>query len=183
MNRTLRIAAAAAVLGFLALPAQAAVQVAGGRAAEACSRHAFAHNRSPEAIATCNQAFDELLSRHDRAGTHVNRGVLLILRKDYAEAQRDLDRAVLVDPSLGEAWVNLGYLDLLNGRFDEGVAQIEKGLALGVEAPGRAYFARAVGREWMNDLAGAYQDYSRAAELEPRWTAPREQLTRFTVNR
>jgi hypothetical protein len=35
----------------------------------------------------------------------------------------------------------------------------------------------------MGDLKAAWLDYTKAAELDPDWDAPRTELTRFTVSR
>ena len=37
--------------------------------------------------------------------------------------------------------------------------------------------------EGLGDLKAAYQDYSKAAELNPAWDAPKNELARFTVKR
>jgi hypothetical protein len=42
---------------------------------------------------------------------------------------------------------------------------------------------RAIAHENLGDLTAAYRDYSKAAELDPDWDAPKKELTRFTVKR
>ena len=64
-----------------------------------------------------------------------------------------------------------------------GVEQIDKGLALGVKDPERAWFNRGLANEGLGDLNAAYRDYSRAAALKPDWPAPKTELARFTVKR
>jgi tetratricopeptide (TPR) repeat protein len=68
-------------------------------------------------------------------------------------------------------------------RYSEGLDQIDKGLALGVKDPEKALFNRAMAHEGLGDMKAAYQDYSKAAELNPAWDAPKNELARFTVRR
>jgi hypothetical protein len=61
------------------------------------------------------------------------------------------------------------------------VADIDRGLQLGLATPEQAYYHRAIAREQLNDLRGAYLDYRRAAEMKPDWGSPRRELARFRV--
>ncbi len=61
------------------------------------------------------------------------------------------------------------------------MAEIDRGLALDPDQPEKAYFNRAVAKERLNDLKGAYFDYRRALELKPDWDMPKVELARFTV--
>ncbi len=67
------------------------------------------------------------------------------------------------------------------GRFAEGVAEIDKGLALNPTEPEKAYFNRAVAEERLGDLKSAYNDYRKAQELKPDWPLPQTELARFRV--
>jgi hypothetical protein len=42
-------------------------------------------------------------------------------------------------------------------------------------------YIRAVANEESGNVTAAYADYSRAAQLEPGWALPREELKRYTV--
>jgi tetratricopeptide (TPR) repeat protein len=160
----------------------------GNAEAAACSTHAIevANERmAPEtAVQTCTTALEEeALSRHDRAATRNNRGVLYMTMSDFEDASNDFEAALRDEPMLGESWVNRGAAQVRMGNDREGVASIDKGLALGVSEPWRAYFNRALARENLGDLKGAYQDFVKAAELNPEWAAPKKELTRFTVKK
>lgn len=164
--------------------AEAAVTVVGGDLAESCSKAAKASRSDQLALETCNKALEmQTLTARDLAGTLVNRGVILMDQKAWAAAQRDFQAAVQTDPALGEAHVNLGAALIVQRRFREGVEEIDRGLALGAEEPEKAYFNRALARERMGDITGAYLDFRKAAELAPAWPAPKAELTRFTVHR
>jgi tetratricopeptide (TPR) repeat protein len=181
-------AAAGLMLAMLAWtgPASANVTVLGGGFASECSRSAkaAAELRAPqiEAIHECDLALDaEVLSVHDAAATHVNRGVLYLARGKYVEARKDFDEAAAMEPGLGEAYVNRGAALIGLGRPADAVAEIDKGLALNPEQPEKAYFNRAIAKERLNDVKGAYLDYLKASELKPDWDAPKTELMRFRV--
>jgi tetratricopeptide (TPR) repeat protein len=132
----------------------------------------------------CSTALgEEALTLRNRAGTHVNRGVILMNRRDLEGAMRDFDQAVRLAPALGEAHFNRGSAQIAMGRWSEGLADIDQGLKLGMRQPERAYYNRAIAREELNDTRGAYLDYQEAARLKPDWELPRLELARFTVQR
>ena len=168
--------AAALIISSVALfgpgPAKAAVSVFGSGFAEQCFHTARDGGDVYSGIADCDRAIDtEPLSDRDRAGTYVNRGVLYMSVDDYVSAQRDFEMSVKLDPTLGEAFVNLGGVKIAQRRYADGIADIDHGLALGPEEPEKAYYNRALGDEGLDDIKAAYFDYSKAAELKPTWAA------------
>ena len=184
MNK-LATALGAAALALAAAPgAQAAVTVIGGGMAQACSQAAVGGETETKFIELCTLALEtEYLNPKDRAGTLVNRGVLKLRRTDYFDARRDFDQAIKIRPELGEAYVNRGAAAIGQKRYADSLPDINRGLELGVEEPAKAYYNRALAHEGLEDAKSAYLDYRRAAEIRPDWTAPLEQLTRFTVSR
>jgi tetratricopeptide (TPR) repeat protein len=175
---------AVTALAATALPAAASVMVLGNDIAVDCSKAAFAGRYDRNSIETCTRALqEESLARRDRAGTLVNRGVMLTRARDYAAARADLDRAVDLEPTLGEAFVNRGVVMMADQAYAEALAEIERGLELGVDEPAKAYYNRALVHESLKDARSAYLDYRRAQELDPDWEAPRRQLARFTVTK
>jgi tetratricopeptide (TPR) repeat protein len=168
-----------------AAPAQAAVRVVGGTSAQACYLAAKAERASRDGLAACEQALaNEPLSRRDRAGTNVNRGILRMYERDYASALADYDTAVELEPQLAEAYVNRGIALLrLRGQpaAEEASAAFTRGLQLETNKPEVAHYMRAVASEMLGDARGAYLDYRRASELAPAWGDPRSQLQRFKV--
>jgi len=180
----MRLAAAALVLAVVAAPASASVMVLGNDIAVDCSKAAFAGRFDRDSISTCTRALEEdRLVRRDRAGTLVNRGVMLLRSKDYPAARADLDKAIALEPTLGEAFVNRGVVMMADADYDAALAEIERGLALGVDEPAKAYYNRGLVHEGLADATAAYRDYRKAQELAPDWEAPRKQLARFTVTR
>ncbi len=168
----------------LAGSAGAAVTVLGDTSAQQCSEAAF-HERADEvSLRLCNTALsDGLLDRRDQAGTYINRGVMWMIRRDYAAARADFQRAIEVDPALGEGWVNRGAVAIIDKEFRAGIDDISKGLTLGTEEPAKAYYNRAVAYEGIDDEKSAYLDYQQALVLQPGWDLPKQELLRFTVTR
>ena len=177
-------AVAAALFTVSAGGAGAAVQVLGSSLASSCSKAAFTNQTHAAALETCNRSLEEeSLIAHDRAATHINRGILLMRRGNYEAAMRDFEEAAVIEPTLGEAYANRGSLHVVEGRFPQAVADFDRALTLGLTQPERTYFNRGVAREWMDDARGAYLDYRKAAQLNPEWPDPQEQMIRFTVIR
>lgn len=172
----------AAAITLIPIEACAAVSVIGGGLARACADAAFGGRSDQAAVDTCSFALDaEPMDISDRASTLVNRGVLRLRQAAFTLALADFDAATAMKADLGEAYVNRGAAYIGQARFGEAVTQIERGLALGVEAPEKAYYNRALAHEGLGDFKAAYYDYHKALELRPDWTAPATELTRFTV--
>ena len=171
----------AAAAATPASTAGSSVSVRGSMAA-ACSRAALGGADSRQALETCDRALElGLLGPRDLAATHVNRGVVKMRRGAPEAAFEDFDRAAAIHPELGEALVDRGIARIALGQTQQGIADIDAGLQVGLATPEHAYYHRAIAREQLNDLKGAYLDFRRAAELKPDWGSPREQLARFRL--
>ena len=183
MRRQLWVIGAVAML-TAAGPAAAAITVFGGGLAEDCSHAAIAGKSDPGSILTCTLALGgEDLDKVDRAGTLINRGVMKLRRSAYEEARFDLDAAIALVPTIGEAWVDLGAVSVGEKRYEVALDDISKGLTLGVKEPEKAYFNRALAYEGLDDEKAAYLDYQQALALKPGWALPEKELLRFTVTR
>ena len=137
-----------------------------------------------DAVRTCNQAIMASGAQgSDLAGTLVNRGVLLMTMLQPEDAKRDFERALQLDPEAAEALANRGAMKISEGQQADGVADLTRAIELGTERPERAYYNRALGREDLGDVRGAYEDYRMAQLLNPNWDAPATQLARFQVRR
>ena len=165
-------------------PAQAWVTVLGEGLAADCSRAAMRGEDGPAYQAICTQALDsQLMERHDRAATHVNRGVMLLRTGSYAPAGKDFDEAVRTKPDMAEAFLNRGAVAIGLRNYAQSLPDLNHALELGVSEPEKAYFNRAIAYEGMADLPSAYRDYRKALELKPDWVEPQRELARFTVTR
>ena len=183
---TLRVLAlaAGAVTTFSATGVVAQVSVfSGSSLANNCS--VLAKRGVPElreAINVCSIAIDhDNLTGRDLAGTYVNRGVLHLRRGDWVDARHDFDTASSISPQMGEALINRGASYIAQKRWAEGISDIDRGLTLSPEEPEKAYYNRAIAKEHLDDMKGAYYDYLKASELAPNWTAPKAELLRFSV--
>jgi tetratricopeptide (TPR) repeat protein len=184
MTRAFPLAALCAAMLAGAGAASASTLVIGGGAAQECSDAAIKGRDDGRAVLSCTTALEvETLNFRDRARTYVNRGVLQMRKRQFSAARSDFDEAANIDPNLGEAYVNRGASFVGEERYQEGVEQIDKGLALGVKDPEKAWYNRGLANEGLGDVKSAYKDYSRAAELKPDWPAPKTELARFTVKR
>jgi tetratricopeptide (TPR) repeat protein len=160
----------------------AAVAVIADTSAASCSRAALETRADDASLQSCNEAIDQgALNRADLTRTYVNRGAVLMNRHDYDGARADLERAIQLDPSVGDAWMNRGAIEIIQRRYQDGIADTTRALALGVSEPAKAYFNRAVAYEGVDDEKSAYQDYQQALVLKPDWGAPKHELMRFTV--
>lgn len=190
LNRLLRsgqpllaMIAVAAAAGFAA-PAEASVTTMGSGQARHCFEAAVLERNPNRWIAVCSAAIDtEMLNARDLAATYVNRGILRMRTADKAGALADFDRAISMRPDLGDAFVNRGVLLIASKRDREAIEAITRGLDVGCERPAVGYYSRAIAFELIGDFKAAYQDYKRAAELEPEWTLPRDQMGRFSVRK
>lgn len=170
--------------GLASATAGGVVQVYGKSRAAGCSSAASAGRSDAPAVVECSNALqEEPLTVRDRAATLVNRGILLMRRGSLDSAMKDFEQARELMPTMGEVYANRGSLLVATDRMAEAVADFNKALELGVVQPERTYFNRGVAREWMNDVRGAYLDYRRAAQINPKWPDPREQMVRFTIVR
>lgn len=186
MSTRLQIAVVLAAAGLSASAARADVTIIGNGLAAACSAAARSvANNGPargEGLQQCTLALEnEVLSSHETAATYVNRGVLRLADRAFGAAKTDFDAALRVEHNLPEALTNRGAALIGQGRDADGIAEIDKGLALGPMEPEKAYFNRAVAEERLGDLKSAYNDYRRALELKPDWSLPQTELARFRV--
>lgn len=174
----------AAIVMSTAGSASAAITVLGGGFAEACSQAAMAGEVDRKFEELCTLALDsEALNPKDRAGTLVNRGVFKLRRQEYSAAQRDFDAAIRRAPAMGEALVNRGAARIGLKAPEAALADINQAIELGVSEPAKAYYNRALAHERLGDLKSAWLDYTKASELAPEWSTPRNELARFTVVR
>jgi tetratricopeptide (TPR) repeat protein len=163
-------------------PAHAAVTVFGGGMAQACSVAALAGKSDTRSEDLCTGALEtEVLDVADRAGTLVNRGVMKLRRGEYEAAHGDFDASIQIEPRLGEAWVNRGAMFVGERRYTAGLADLNRGLKLGVKEAEKAYYNRALAYEGLDDETSAYLDYRQALTLRPGWDLPERELLRFTV--
>ncbi|MBV8976729.1 MAG: hypothetical protein JO261_12690 [Alphaproteobacteria bacterium] len=175
----------AALFTALALctgPSLAAVTVLGPGPAQECYRLAEDGGDPVEGIKQCTSALDDsALSPVDRAATMVNRGVLHLARREYTAGFRDIDAGIALSPALADGYVDRGAALISMGRYDEALADLNKGISLGPHQPQKAYYDRAIVDEHNGDIRAAYNDYRKALDLQPDFALAAEELKRFRV--
>jgi len=178
-------AAAIAAIGIAtSLPASAAVTVLGQGIAQNCYRAAEFNTDADAGIADCTTALnEEALTQTDRAATYVNRGILRARNGDADAALADYDNGLRINPQLAEGYVDRGATYIAMKRYQDALTDIDKGLSLGTKKAYIAYYDRAIAREALGDIKGAYEDYKQAVELAPDFALAIQQLKRFKVVR
>jgi tetratricopeptide (TPR) repeat protein len=75
---------------------------------------------------------------------------------------------------MGSALINLR-------KFTDGIKETELGLSLGSKEPERGWYNLGIAYGEVNDLQKSYASFRRAAELNPSWEDPRQEMARFTL--
>ena len=174
----------ATAIAFLAAttPAQGARITVGSSLARSCYEAAEALKSDRQALQTCDMALaEEGLTLDDLTGTHVNRGIVLMLSGNLDMAERDYDRALALDPNEAEAWLNKGINALKRDNSELALQYVEKALALRTRKPAIAYYMRGVAHEETGNVRAAYADLQRARTLDPTWPLPAVELQRYQV--
>lgn len=181
--RAIVLAAGAAAL-CAALPASASILTLGGSFAEGCYLAAENGSITPRDLETCNRAFaEQALTREDILATHVNRGIIEMLRSDYASAQGDFQAAIDLNPQHAEPWLNMAVLHFKRGESGKALAMFDKAIELGTSRPEIAYFGRGLANEDTGNIKAAYSDLRKAVSLKPEWSEPAKELARYQVRR
>lgn len=149
--------------------------------ADAVADALAADNATEASLAKCTKAAELADLDAGRAAALSNRSVLNFQRADYNAAIADSTAALKMDRRLVEAVVNRGAAYLAMHRAGEAAADFNLALTMSPAHAEKVYFNRAMAREDMGDLKGAYADYARAAQLAPQWDQPRQQMNRFTI--
>ena len=176
---------AGATLGLCAgASANAATLTIGGSLARSCYEAAEARTATAQTLDVCNRALtEEGLLDVDRVATHVNRGILRLVNREFQLADADFDRALAINPNQPEAWLNKGVSRLRQGDSAAAVPMIARAIELKTTRPALAFYTRGIAYEDRGDVKSAYADLVRARELEPRWDLPAKELARYQVRR
>ena len=187
MYRSIQVAAAlvaaALAIAFIA-PAGAAVSVIGLGPEKQCYEASKAGRADKGGLAACDSALENsLLSRRDRAATHVNRSVLLLAHRRVRAALADTDMALRLEPDMAPASVNRAAALIRLERYAEARAALDGTLdGAEVDVLTRGLFNRAIASEALGDLRAAYADFRRIVELDPAFVAAQPELARFRVS-
>jgi len=171
-----------ALAASAATPSDAAVTVLGNGLARNCFEYAEFGGSPKDGVEACSNAIElTVLPVKDLAATYINRGILRSRIEDTTGALADYDKGLSLDSDLGEAYVDRGAVMIVLRRYDDALADIDKGIALGSNRLQIAYYDRAIVQEALGNIRGAYEDYKKAAEIQPDFALAIEQLARFRV--
>jgi tetratricopeptide (TPR) repeat protein len=168
------------IAGVASAQGQVVVSMNSG-AAQDCYIHARFGFNPADGLKSCTIALGQALGRSDRAATYDNRGIILNGQGRFTEAGADFDRAIALQPDLGDAYINIGSILIRQKSYEEALVQINKGMTLGASLPHIGYYDRALALELLGRYKEAYYDYKKALELEPNFTLASERLKDFTV--
>jgi tetratricopeptide (TPR) repeat protein len=166
---------------FALSSANAAETVIGGGWAQHCYEGAEYGLSPHEYIPICNAALQDVLSSSDRAATLVNRGILKLAKLDANGSYADFNHGLTIRADMAEGYVNRGASLILLRRYDEAIAQINKGIAMNAKRPEVAYYDRGMANEGLGNIQAAYEDYKQAEALDPTFLEPAKELKRFKV--
>ncbi len=151
------------------------------RCADAVAAALVDEHATDAGVSKCTKAAELAELNSGRAAALSNRGLLNFQRANYDGAVADSTAALKIDGRLVEAVVNRGAAYLAMHRPGEALADFDRALAMAPAHAEKIYFNRAMAREDVGDLKGAYADYAKAARLAPQWDMPRQQMKRFTI--
>jgi tetratricopeptide (TPR) repeat protein len=136
-----------------------------------------------QGLAACDRAASgENVSTYLRAAALANRADIRLRMHDYTGTIADADASIGLDPELAAAYLNRGAGLIGLQHYQDALASLDKAIALSLsDRLHLAYFNRGMARENLGDIRGAYYDYKKASELDPKFEPAREQLARFTV--
>ena len=170
-----------AVLGTFPARAQTVVTLGKGYAHD-CFVYAKAGTDPFDGVNVCDQALkEEVLTTKDRAATYDNRGVMLDMLGKTDKAADDFHTASALNETLGDPHVNLGSMLIKQRRYPEAMAEINKGLDLGMSFPHIGYYDRAIAEEMMGSYKASYYDFKKVLEIEPNYGPATERLKDFIV--
>jgi len=169
---------------LLSAPAHALITVVGAGMAHDCFIAAKAGTDPRGGIAICDMALaEELLSARARAGTFINRAVMKVALGQIDDAMADYNSGLSLDPGLGDGYVDRGAALITLKRYNEAIADIDKGIGLGQTYEHVGYYNRGVAEFFLGRITQSYYDFKKASEIAPEFAPAREQLKNFVVTR
>ena len=182
--KVLSLALGLAVIAVPSTPALGSALSLNKSLATACYESARDHRRDWAALKECDLALaEELMTRDTRVATLVNRAILRMRHGYASSANGDFNRALALEPTEPEIWLNMGLAQLDAGNGSVAAQLADRALELRTDQPAVAYYIRGLAREMSGDVNSAYADLVKARDLAPEWKQPALELTRYRVTR
>jgi tetratricopeptide (TPR) repeat protein len=170
--------------GFAA-PAGAAgtPRVVGGGTTDMCAADVRDANADPRAgIADCTDALDnQPMSMEDRVTATINRGMLRSRAGDLQNAVHDFSSAIAMDGNNAAAYLNRSATYLGLRSYAAAKTDADAAIRLNAKPIEVAYYNRGAAEEGLGDPTAAYHDYKTALQMQPGFTAAKNELARFKV--
>ena len=178
----LRLMTAASLL-LIGTPAFAQITVLGNGLAKSCFESALIPQASSNsAIQTCTRALNEQpITATNKLATLVNRGILYMRAEKFDAALADYDKALAMAPDNGTVLLNKGAALLSMSDYDRALETLTEAIEMNPADVHSAYYNRALVREQLGDLNGAYLDLKKSLEFKPDFDLALRQLDRFVV--
>jgi tetratricopeptide (TPR) repeat protein len=106
----------------------------------------------------------------DRTAPYLFRGLAEARRDNRSVARQDYAAALAIDPRSADARVNLAALDMLEGKHEAAVRELDQAISIYALNP-VAYYNRGYAHFALRQYEEAITDYSAAILLEPRFGA------------
>jgi tetratricopeptide (TPR) repeat protein len=116
----------------------------------------------------------------NRAEILVNRSDIRLRMGDFQGAITDCEEAIAIEPRLAEAHLNRGAGLVGLQFYDRAIAALDLAIELGPQKAEIAYFNRGLARGGQGDIQGAYQDFQKALELNPKFQPAIRELAQFS---
>jgi len=182
--KVLPLALGLAVVAIPSTPALGSALSLNKSLATSCFESARDNRRDWDAMRVCDLALsEELMTRDTRVATLVNRAILRMKQGDAQTANGDFNRALALEPTEPEIWLNMGLAQLDAGNSSIAAQMADRALELGTEQPAVAYYVRGLAREMGGNLHAAYADLVKARSLDPNWDQPALELARYRVTK
>ncbi|MGH9614808.1 MAG: tetratricopeptide repeat protein, partial [Bryobacteraceae bacterium] len=121
-------------------------------------------------LEVCSQAVDAAVDPYMRASLLANRAYIRLRMADYLGTIADATASLALAPELAAANLNRGAGLIGTGQYQDALPFLDKAVALSngnkLEL---AYYNRGIAREHLGDIRGAYFDYKKATELDPKF--------------
>jgi tetratricopeptide (TPR) repeat protein len=143
------------------------------------------HSSTPETdqkdIVTCDQATAQAIDDYDHYAALVNRADIRLRMKDFQGAADDSEKAIAMSPGRPSAFINRGAASIGLERYEAAILDLNK--AMDFDAPDLqiVFYNRAMAKELLGDIRGAYLDYKKAVEVDPKFKLASDELSRFKV--
>ena len=178
-----KLAIACALLLAGGCASHAEQRVVGGGTTDTCKADVLdASYDAKTGVQDCTDALNfQPMSLRDRIATTVNRGTLRSRAGDLNGAYADFSSAISMNDRYGQAYLDRSATLLGLRRYAQAKSDADMAIKYNARPPEVAYYNRAAAEEGLGDIQSAYHDYKMAVQIQPEFTAAKNELTRFKV--